>query len=44
MSILIVNKRLKEAKVKFLIEHDKKEFKEDLEETPDTNNLIHPMN
>ena len=26
-SIFIVNKRLKEAKVKFLIEHDKKEFK-----------------
>ena len=26
-SIVIVNKRLKEAKVKFLIEHDKKEFK-----------------
>ena len=25
--IFIVNKRLKEAKVKFLIEHDKKEFK-----------------
>ena len=26
-SIFIVNKRPKEAKVKFLIEHDKKEFK-----------------
>ena len=26
-SIFIVNKRLKEAKVKFLTEHDKKEFK-----------------
>ena len=26
-SIFIVNKRLKEDKVKFLIEHDKKEFK-----------------
>ena len=26
-SIFIVDKRLKEAKVKFLIEHDKKEFK-----------------
>ena len=26
-SIFIVNKRLREAKVKFLIEHDKKEFK-----------------
>ena len=26
-SIFIVNKRLKDAKVKFLIEHDKKEFK-----------------
>ena len=26
-SIFIVNKRLKEAKVKFLIKHDKKEFK-----------------
>ena len=26
-SIFIVNKRLKEAKVKLLIEHDKKEFK-----------------
>ena len=26
-SIFIVNKRLKKAKVKFLIEHDKKEFK-----------------
>ena len=26
-SIFIVNKPLKEAKVKFLIEHDKKEFK-----------------
>ena len=25
--IFTVNKRLKEAKVKFLIEHDKKEFK-----------------
>ena len=26
-SIFIVNKRLKQAKVKFLIEHDDKEFK-----------------
>ena len=26
-SIIIVNKRLREAKVKLLIEHDKKEFK-----------------
>ena len=26
-SIFIVNKSLREAKVKFLIEHDKKEFK-----------------
>ena len=26
-SIFIVNKRLREAKVKFLIEHDKNEFK-----------------
>ena len=26
-SIFIVNKRLREAKVKFLIEHDKKKFK-----------------
>ena len=26
-SLFIVNKRLKEAKVKFLIEHDKKELK-----------------
>ena len=26
-SIFIVNKRLKEAKVKFLVEHDKKEFR-----------------
>ena len=26
-SIFIVNKRLKEAKVKFLTEHDEKEFK-----------------
>ena len=41
-SILIVNKQVKEAKVKFLIEHDKKEFKYCIitlyiEETPDTN-------
>ena len=47
-SIFIVNKRLREAKVKFLIEHDKKEFEHCiiciiciitlyLEETPDTN-------
>ena len=41
-SIFIVNKRLREAKVKFLIEHDKKEFKYCIitlyiEETPDTN-------
>ena len=40
-SIIIVNKRLREAKVKFLIEHDKKEFKYCiitlyLEEPPDT--------
>ena len=38
----IVNNRLKEAKVKFLIEHDKMEFKNSIvtlynEETPDTN-------
>ena len=38
----IVNKRLREAKAKFLIEHDKKEFKYCIitlyiEETPDTN-------
>ena len=26
-SIFIVNERLREAKVKFLIEHDKEEFK-----------------
>ena len=42
MSIFIVNKRLREAKVKLLIEHDKKEFKYciitlSIEETPDTN-------
>ena len=41
-SIFIVNKRLKEAMVKFLIEHDEKEFKYCIitlyiEETPDTN-------
>ena len=41
-SIFIVNKRLREAKVKFQIEHGKKEFKERIitlyiEETPDTN-------
>ena len=41
-SIFIAYKRLKEAKVKFLIAHDKKEFKECIitlyiEETPDTN-------
>ena len=41
-SIFIVNKRLREGKVKFLIEHDKKEFKyciitSYIEETPDTN-------
>ena len=36
-SIFIANKRLREAKVKFLIEHDKKEFKHCIEETPDTN-------
>ena len=41
-SIFIVNKRLREAIVKFLIEHDKKEFKYCIitlyiEETPDTN-------
>ena len=40
-SIFIVNKRLREAKVKFLIEHDKKKFKHCsvtlyIEETPDT--------
>ena len=40
-SIFIVNKRIKEAKVKFLIEHDEKEFKWciitlQIEETPDT--------
>ena len=42
VNIFIVNKRLREAKVKFLIEHDKKEFKYwiitlYIEETPDTN-------
>ena len=38
-SIYIVNKRLKEAKVKFLIEQDKKELIIALyiEETPNTN-------
>ena len=41
-SIFIVNKRLREAKVEFLIEHDKKELKYCIitlyiEETPDTN-------
>ena len=41
-SIFIVNKRLREAKVMFLIEHDKKEFRYciitlQIEETPDTN-------
>ena len=41
-SIFIVNYRLREAKVKFLIEHDKKEFKYCIitlyiEETSDTN-------
>ena len=41
-SIFIVNKRLREANVKFVIEHDKKEFKYCIitlyiEETPDTN-------
>ena len=41
-SIFIVNKRLREAEVKFLIQHDKKEFKYCIttlytEETPDTN-------
>ena len=41
-SIFIVNKRLREAKVEFLIEHDKIEFKYCIitlyiEETPDTN-------
>ena len=40
--IFIVNKRLREAKVQFLIGHDKKEFKYCIitlyiEETPDTN-------
>ena len=39
-SICIVNKRLKEANVKFLIEHDKKEFNHGkallIEGTPDT--------
>ena len=39
--MFIVNKRLREAKVKFRIEHDKKEFKYCIitlyiEETPDT--------
>ena len=42
ISNFIVNKRLKEDKVKFLIEHDKREFKQCIitlyiEETPDTN-------
>ena len=41
-SIFIVNKRLRKAEVKFLIEHDRKEFKYCnirlyIEETPDTN-------
>ena len=41
-SIFVVNKRLREAKVNFLIEHDKKEFKYCIitlyiEEAPDTN-------
>ena len=41
-SIFSVNKRLRQAKVKFLIEHDKKELKYCIitlyfEETPDTN-------
>ena len=41
-SIFVVHKWLREAKVKFLIEHDKKEFKYCIitlyiEETPDTN-------
>ena len=41
-SIFIVNKRLGEAKVKFLIEHDNKEFEYCIitlytEETPDRN-------
>ena len=40
--MFIVNKRLREAKFKFLTEHDKKEFKYRsitlyIEETPDTN-------
>ena len=50
-SIFIANKRLKKAKVKFLIEHDKKKFKHcvitlHIEETPDTNisDTVHPMN
>ena len=47
-SIFIVNKRLKEAKVKFLIEDDKKEFKScitttHIEETPDTSNELKHM-
>ena len=41
-SFFIVNKRLREVEVKFLIEHDKKEFKYCIitlwiEETPDKN-------
>ena len=41
-SIFIVNKRLRKAKDKLLIEHDKKEFNKCIitlyiEETPDTN-------
>ena len=41
-SIFIVNKWLREVKVKFLIDHDKKEFKYCIitlyiEETPNTN-------
>ena len=41
-SIFIANKRLREAKIKFLIEHDKNEFKyciitSYIEENPDTN-------
>ena len=41
-SIFMVKKRLRETKVKFLTEHDKKEFKYciitlSIEETPDAN-------
>ena len=48
-SIFIVNKWLKEAEVKFLIEHDKKEFKQCIvilhnEETPNMNITSNELN